>query len=84
MWLIIFRPECGDEIEVRRKLGPDEPIDAEHHAREWCDNAGVELDDDFDSGYIPNCCGDLRVEFRDDPDNSVHIWTGQSFYFKHE
>jgi hypothetical protein len=41
-------------------------------------------------GYIPNCCGDLRVEFTDRVPHvigeryqgSTCIWSGASFYFE--
>ena len=33
-------------------------------------------------GHIPNCGGDLRVEFRRDPENSVVIFSGESFYYR--
>jgi hypothetical protein len=45
------------------------------------------------SGYIPNCCGDIRVEFTEheptvDADGrylgSVCIWSGESYYFSRD
>lgn len=81
MHVIIEDPSSGT-IEYQRELGPDEVMDARTFADQYAESLGVEIDES--DGYIPNCCGDIRVEFREDPANSVHIWSGQSFYFKSE
>lgn len=72
-------PEEGDVL-LRRPLTEDEPLDARHWAQ-WVANE-QERDLDDSDGHIPNCAGDIRVEFRRDPDNPVVIFSGESFYFR--
>ena len=36
---------------------------------------------DEQDGEVPDCAGDIRVEFRHDPDNTVSIFSGCSYYF---
>jgi hypothetical protein len=76
---VIIESPTGTEVE-RRELGPDEILDCEVFAATYADQCGAELS--TEPGHIPNCCGDVRIEFREDPDNHVHIWAGQSFFFK--
>ncbi len=57
-------------------------LDPDQYAERFADESGFEIDDS--DGYIPNCSGDIRVEFRPDKDNPCHIWSGESFYFKAE
>lgn len=81
MFVIVYCPDTNDTI-LSRELGDDEVMDTSKFADEVAEMFGVEIDDSV--GYIPNCCGDLRVEFRPDIDNPVHVWNGESFYFKRE
>lgn len=81
MWVVAYSPETGEEY-LRRELGPDEIMDERAFADEIADQYGVEIDES--TGVIPNCCGDLRVEFRRDPENEVVIFSGESFYFERE
>lgn len=81
MFVIVYCPET-DETILSREIGDDEIMDTRAFANEVADMYGVDIDDS--GGYIPNCCGDIRVEFRPDIDNHVHIWNGESFYFKRE
>ena len=80
MWLIIECP-VGEEV-ARRQLPEDYVLDEDIYATQYADMIGVSLA--TNDGYIPDCCGDLRIEFREDPDNTVHIWSGQSYYFAEE
>lgn len=83
MWLVIERPEGMDQGEVmRRELRDDETLDPAFHAEQWASENNYTLSPD--TGHIPNCCGDIRVELRPDPDKSWHIWDGKSFYFATE
>jgi len=81
MWVVVYNPETNEEY-LRRTVGEHEHLDTLAIAQsiaEECDQLIAEPD-----GHIPNCCGDIRVEFRRDPDNDVCIWSGESFYFKRE
>jgi hypothetical protein len=82
MYVVILDPNTGETLSSR-KLGGREVMDARTFADEFAQlNYGVSVDES--DGYIPNCCGDIRVEFRRDPDDSVCIWSGESFYLKTE
>jgi hypothetical protein len=81
MTVVVYSPST-DEIYLQRELGDEEIMDARVFADQVADEFCAEIDDS--DGYIPNCCGDIRVEFRPDPDNPTHIWSGESFYFKAE
>jgi hypothetical protein len=81
MHVIVYSPETGEEY-LSRELAPDEIMNERTFADEIADAYGVEIADP--DGWIPNCSGDIRVEFRPDPANPVHIWSGESFYFKRE
>lgn len=81
MHLVITDPSSGEILESR-ELGDDEVMDARVFAEQYADSCGYGVD--TSDGYIPNCSGDFRVEFRPDPNNPVIIWNGQSFYFDHE
>ena len=79
MYVIIYEPE-NDFILLQRRLNDDEIMDERHFAEQVAVMYDREIDDS--PGYIPNCSGDIRVEFRENPDKGTVIWSGQSFYFK--
>ena len=83
MFVVVFNPE-SNEVYLSRELTDDEIMDERIYADMVADWYGVEIDDS--DGYIPgrHCCGDIRVEFKRDPENSVAIFSGESFYFKQE
>lgn len=81
MFVIVYSPNSGD-VYMSREMYDDEVMDCRKFAYEVADDWGLDIDDS--DGYIPNCSGDIRVEFRPDIDNPVHIWNGESFYFKRE
>jgi len=81
MFVVIYNPETNETI-YQRRMGPYEIMDTRKFADRIADDYGTEIDDS--NGYIPNCCGDIRVEFRPHRDNGNHIWSGESFYFKTE
>lgn len=72
-------PQAG-EVLLQRPVEPNEAMDARAIAQSVADEQEQELADS--DGHIPNCGGDLRVEFRRDPDNSVVIFSGESFYYR--
>ena len=76
----------SDEVLMTRVLGDDEILDPIIYAREWANANGVELDEtsEEEGGYIPDCSGHIRVELREDPDNTVCIWTGRNYFTKSE
>lgn len=98
MWVIVYANEGMDQgmVYLRRQLADDEILDERRFADEIAANRDCEIADP--DGYIPNCSGDIRVEFTDhepaierDAHNdcdrylgSVCIWSGESFYFKRE
>ena len=81
MLVVVYSPQTN-EVYLSRELTDDEIMDERFFADMVAGWYGVEIDDS--DGYIPNCSGDIRVEFRRDPENSVAIFSGESFYFKDE
>lgn len=85
MWVVVESPE-GEEVH-RREL-THEIMDERAFAEKYASAIGLEISPASCSHgcacLVPSGCGDLRVEFRDDPDNSVRIWSGESFFFKRE
>jgi hypothetical protein len=78
MFVVVYSPGT-EEVYLERELGDEEIMDARVFANQVADWFCRDLADS--KGYIPNCCGDIRVEFRPDKDNPNHIWIGESFYF---
>ena len=81
MYVVVYSPST-DEIYLERELADDEIMDERVFAGQVADMFGVDIDES--DGWIPNCSGDIRVEFRPDLDNPTHIWSGESFYFKRD
>lgn len=81
MFVVIYEPST-DEVLYSRRLGPREKMDA----RKFADMIAAEYDRTIadSDGYIPTCSGDIRVEFRPRKNDSVVIWSGESFYFSEE
>ena len=71
-------PQAG-EVLLQQPMESSDPMDARHWAQHVADAQERELSET--DGHIPNCAGDIRVEFRRDPDNAVVIFSGESFYF---
>lgn len=74
---------ASNSVLMTRELRDDEPLELIVYAREWAQANGVEIDED-DTGYIPDCSGHIRVELREDPANTVHIWSGCNYFCKDE
>lgn len=81
MHVVVYSP-ATDEVYLERELDDDEIMDERKFADEVADMFCCDIDES--DGWIPNCSGDIRVEFRPDPANPTHIWSGESFYFKAE
>jgi hypothetical protein len=81
MFVVVYSPETNETV-YQRRMGPNEVLDA----RKFADLVAREYDTEIDEsdGYVPSCCGDIRVEFRPRRDNALHIWSGESFYFKRD
>jgi hypothetical protein len=79
MFVVIYNPETNETL-LSRRMGPHEIMDARRFADQIASDYETEIDDS--DGHIPNCSGDIRVEFRPRRDNGTHIWSGESFYFK--
>jgi hypothetical protein len=92
MHVIIYCNEGMDQghVYLARELADDELMDERRFADQVADMFECEIDES--GGHIPNCCGDLRVEFLNGEPNivgeryqgSVCIWSGESFYFKRD
>ncbi len=92
MWVIVYCNEGWDAglVYLCRKLADEEIL----NERTFADQIARQNDREIaeSSGYIPNCCGDLRVEFMDhEPkienerfQGATRIWSGASFYFERE
>lgn len=96
MWVVVYANVGLDQgmVYLARELADDELLDERRFADEVARERDCEIADP--DGYIPNCCGDIRVEFLDGPPDierderngcdrylgSVCIWSGESFYFK--
>lgn len=81
MFVVVYSPETNETIYVRR-MGPYEKMDERKFANLVADMYDAEIDEP--NGHIPNCSGDIRVEFRPYRDKEWHIWSGQSYYFKRD
>jgi hypothetical protein len=79
MTVVVYSPST-EEVYLQRELGDEELMDERVFADQVADMFCTEIDES--DGYIPYFSGDIRVEFRPDPNNPVVIWIGKSFYFK--
>lgn len=82
MHVFVTDPASGETL-MTRELRDEEILDPIIYAREWAQANGVEIDED-DPGYVPDCSGHIRVELREDPNNTVHIWNGANYFTKDE
>lgn len=92
MNVIVYVNEGMDSgyVYLNRALADDELMDERVFADQVADERDQEIDDS--DGLVPNCCGDIRVEFVEHEPNvtderyqgSTCIWSGESFYFKRE
>lgn len=80
--VVVYCPHT-DQVYLQRPLDEDEVMDEMQFADEAGQELGLEVDHSYDR-YLPSCSGDIRVEFRSDPDNPGLIYSGRSFYFKRE
>lgn len=67
-------------ILLQRPLADDDALDLRAFADEVASSREQAIDEQ--DGVVPDCAGDIRVEFRHDPDNTVSIFSGRSYYFK--
>lgn len=89
MHVIVYRNEGPDQgyVYLCRELADDELMDEREFANQVASSLGTSIDES--DGNIPNCCGDIRVEFTDHVPNVVDeryqgstcIWSGESYYF---
>lgn len=92
MWVIVYCNEGPDSgyVYLSRELTDDEVMDERRFADEVANHLGSSIDESDE--HIPNCCGDIRVEFIDHEPNivdehyqgSVRIWSGESYYLARE
>ena len=79
MFVVIYEPPTGIVL-YSRQLQHDELLDE----RSFADYIAAAYDRQISNtkSYIPDCGGDIRVEFREDPNDGTVVWSGESFYFK--
>lgn len=92
MHVVVYCNEGPDAglVYLSRALADDEVMSERRFADEVAGNLGLDIDES--NGHIPNCCGDIRVEFIDHEPSmdgeryqgSVCIWSGESYYFERE
>ncbi len=92
MHVIVYCNEGPDAglVYLTRELGGEELLVARTFADQVAHDFCVDIAEP--SGHIPNCCGDIRVEFLDHAPNvvderyqgSTRIWSGESYYFAQE
>jgi hypothetical protein len=92
MYVVVFCNEGPDSglVYMSRKLSDDELLSESAFADRVAGSLGFMIAPD--DGHIPNCCGDIRVEFLDhEPrisgeryQGSSVIWSGKSYYFATE
>ena len=92
MHVIVYANEGMDQgyVYLCRELADDEIMDERRFADEVAASRDTAIDDY--PGHIPNCCGDIRVEFTDHVpvvideryQGSTVIWSGESYYFARE
>ncbi len=92
MFVIVYCNEgfSSGYVYLCRELADDEIM----CERTFADQVAATYDQTIaeSDGYIPNCSGDLRVEFMDHEPKIVNerfqgatrIWSGESFYFERE
>jgi len=78
MFVHVADQRSGETLFCRR-MAPRERLDARKFAHEIAGMYDCTIAEP--DGHIPNCCGDIRVEFRPRRDDPVCIWSGESFYF---
>lgn len=81
MFIAITENRSG-EIQLLRRLAPNESIDAEFHARKWAQQMGVDIAKS--SGYIPHGCGDYTAETRRTKIETGSCWNAFEFYLEWE
>ncbi len=89
MHVIVYCNEGPDSgrVYMTRELADKELLVARTFADRVAFSLGLEIEEP--TGHIPNCSGDIRVEFIDhEPrivgehyQGSVRIWSGESYYF---
>lgn len=90
MYVVVYCNEGMDSglVYLCRRLADDELLDLRTFADQVADEREAVIAEP--DGHIPNCCGDIRVEFTDHEPNvigeryqgSTRIWSGASFYFE--
>ena len=81
MFVVVYNPETNEQYYTRR-MGPKEILDPYKFAKMVADMFDQTLA--VSDGYIPNCSGDLRVEFRPHKNETHTIWSGENYYFEGE
>ena len=77
MYLLI---EPRNEPEIIRPLTDNEPLDCDIYAAAYADSLGANLA--APDGYIPDGCGDFRIELLPDPGNRSHVYDAAEYFLE--
>lgn len=79
MYLHICQSSTNEEL-FSRTLAPYEPLDCNYFARRYANTIDANLA--LPDGWIPDGCGDIRVEIRQQKNNATVIWTAAEYYLE--
>lgn len=79
MFLSIIHNRSGEQVVLRR-LGPNENIDPEHHAKKYCALYDLEIEEP--NGYIFE--GEYTAETRNTKKYTGSCWSSFEFFTKHQ
>lgn len=77
MYLLI---EPRNEPEIIRPLSDNEPLDCDVYAAAYADSLGADIA--APDGYIPDNCGDFRIELLPDPNNRTHVRKATEYFLE--
>lgn len=69
----------GEDVFTRR-LAPYEPLDCDYYARRYANSVDATITPSHQ--YIPDDCGDIRVEIRQQKNNSTVIHASSEYYLE--
>lgn len=69
----------GEDVFTRR-LAPYEPLDCDYYARRYANSVDASLAKT--DGWVPDDCGDIRVEIRQQKNNATVIHASSEYYLE--
>jgi hypothetical protein len=79
MFLHISQPSTDEEL-FSRTLAPYEPLDCDYFARRYANTIDANIAPN--DGWIPDGCGDIRVEIRNQKNNATVIWNSAEYFLE--